>query len=171
LKELYFYKNATSGAGFMITVFGYPLATQYWGETPYGFPPGITWTTVLFSAVFFFLFIQSYEIIYDLRDIKGDTLGGIRTYPMVHGERFAAHIIDGLIFSSMAVLIVGYLLNIVPWRIVIMAAAPLVQLYVYKRGLKRGISAKDCILLTWLGATMMTIYHLWVVAGLPGSGF
>jgi len=169
LKELYFFKNASSGAGFMITVFGYPLATQHWVEIPYGFPTGITWGTVIFSAIFFFLFIQSYEIIYDLRDIRGDTSAGIHTYPVAHGERVAVHIVDGLIFSSMAVLMVGYLLSEVPWRIVIMAAAPLVQLFIYKRGLKRGISSKDCILLTWVGAIMLTIYHLWVVAGLPGS--
>jgi 4-hydroxybenzoate polyprenyltransferase len=156
----------------MITVFGYPLATQCWGKSPSGFPPGITWNTIAFSAAFFFLFIQSYEIIYDLRDIKGDTLGGIRTYPVVHGQRIAVLIVDGLIFSSMAVLIIGYLLHMVPWRIAVMAAAPIVQFYVYKRGLRHGgISARDCILLTWLGAAMLTVYHLWVVAGLPGSGF
>ena len=45
---------------------------------------------------------------------------------------------------------------------------PLVALY--KRALRRGITARDCIGLTWLGAGLLLTYHLWVVAGLPGTG-
>jgi len=170
LKQLYFWKNNASALGFLITVFGYPLATAVWGNRTHSFPPGITWATVAFSAVFFFLFEISYEVIYDLRDVKGDALAGIRTYPVVHGERTAIYIVDGLIFSSMAVIAVGYLFAFVPWRIFIMIAAPFLQLVVYKRAMRRGISARDCIRITWMGVAMLFIYNMWIIAGLPGVG-
>ena len=170
LKQLYFWKNTASAVGFLITLFGYPLATAWWGNGFHSFPPGITWQTVVFAAVFFFLFELSYEVIYDLRDVKGDALAGIRTYPVAHGVRTAIYIADGLIFSATAVLAVGYLSDFVPWRIFIMIAAPLLQLAVYKHALRRGISAKDCIRMTWMGVAMLFIYHLWILADLPGVG-
>ena len=170
LKQLYFWKNNASALGFLITVFGYPLATAWWGNRSHSFPPGVTWETVFFSAVFFFLFEISYEVIYDLRDVKGDALAGIRTYPVVHGERTTIYIVDGLIFSSMAVIAVGYLFAFVPWRIFIMIAAPFLQFVVYKRAMRRGISARDCIRITWMGVAMLFIYNMWIIAGLPGVG-
>lgn len=170
LKQLYFWKNNASAVGFLITVFGYPLATGWWGNRSHSFPPGVTWETVVFAAVFFFLFEISYEVIYDLRDVKGDALAGIRTYPVVHGERTAIYIVDGLIFACMAVLAIGYLFDFVPWRIFIMIAAPFLQLVVYKHALRRGISAKDCIRITWMGVAMLLIYHMWIIADLPGVG-
>jgi 4-hydroxybenzoate polyprenyltransferase len=102
--------------------------------------------------------------------LKGDTLAGIRTYPVVHGERTAIYIVDGLIFSSMTVLAIGYVFDIVPWRIFIMIAAPFLQLVVYKHALRRGISEKDCIRITWMGVAMFFIYHMWVITELPGAG-
>lgn len=170
LKEQYFWKNTASTVGFLLTVFGYPLATLAWEKGFHNFPPGITWGTVFFSALFFFLFALSYEVIYDLRDVQGDALAGIRTYPVVHGEHTAIRIVDGCIFSSIAVLAVGYLSGFVPWRIFIMVGAPVLQYVVYKRALRRGISAKDCIAITWMGAALFFIYHLWVLAELPGVG-
>ena len=170
LKEQYFWKNTASAVGFLFTVFGYPLATLAWEKGFHGFPPGITWATVVFSALFFLLFVLSYEVIYDLRDVQGDALAGIRTYPVVHGERTAIRIVDGFIFSSLAVLAIGYLFGFVPWRIFIMAGAPVLQYVVYKRALRRGISSKDCVGITWMGAALFFIYHLWVLAELPGVG-
>jgi 4-hydroxybenzoate polyprenyltransferase len=170
LKQQYFWKNNTSAIGFLFTVLGYPLATLAWEKGLHHFPPGISWVTVLFSALFLLFFVLSYEVIYDLRDVQGDKLAGIRTYPVVHGERMAIHIVDGLLISSVVVLSVGYVSGFVPWRIFIMAAAPVIQYVVYKRALHRGISAKDCIALTWIGAALFIIYHLWVLADLPGAG-
>ena len=170
LKHQYFWKNTTSAVGFLFTILGYPLATLAWEKGLHHFPPGITWVTVLFSALFLLLFVLSYEVIYDLRDVQGDKLAGIRTYPVVHGERTAINIVNGLLFSSMVVLAIGYVSGFVPWRIFIMAAAPAIQYVVYKRALRRGISAKDCIVFTWIGAALFIIYHLWVLADLPGAG-
>jgi len=171
LKEVYFWKNTASGAGFLITVFGYPLVTAFWKNEYHQFPPGITWSTVLLTAAFFFLFIQSYEILYDLRDIKGDAVRGVRTYPVVHGERTAVHMIDGLIASAALVLSLGYVQKIIPWRIFIMIAAPLLQIVVYKHALHRQDLIAGCIRVTWMGAALFCIYHLWVLADLPGADF
>ena len=170
LKQIYFWKNNASAVGFLITVFGYPLATACWGNQPHCFPPGISWATVMFSAVFFYLFEISYEVIYDLRDVKGDSVAGIRTYPVVHGIPKAIHIVDGLMFTSIVVLSMGYMLAFVPWRIFVMGAAPFLQFVFYKNAMRRGITAKDCIRITWMGVAMLVTYHLWVVAGLPGVG-
>jgi 4-hydroxybenzoate polyprenyltransferase len=156
--------------GFMLTVFGYPLAMAGWGLDPATRPPGITVPTIAVAAGFFFLFELSYEVIYDLRDAAGDALAKVRSYPVVHGQRGAVRIIDGLVAGSLFCLVGGYLTGVLPWRIFIMFAAPVLQLVVYKRALRRGITARDCIGLTWLGAALLVTYHLWVVAGLPGVG-
>ena len=169
LKQLYFWKNTASALGFLITVFGYPLATMAWNQASYRFPPGITWMTVLISAIFFFLFELSYEIIYDLRDIQGDSRADIRSYPVVHGELTAAYIIDALLLCSIIIISGAYFLNLVPWRIFIMVGAPVLQFFVYKKAFRRGLSSMDCILMTWLGVGMFIIYHLWILIDLPGA--
>lgn len=170
LKQLFFWKNTASGIGFLITAFGYPLAAMMADHSVH-FPNDINWLTVLFSAVFFYAFIQSYEILYDLRDIRGDRLVGVKSYPIVYGQKNAVLLIDGLVLFAMTVLIAGYLFSTVPWRIFIMIGAPVLQLLVYKRALlkHKKILKRDCIQITWLGVVLFIVYHLWVVAGLPGS--
>jgi 4-hydroxybenzoate polyprenyltransferase len=170
IKQLYFWKNTASAMGFMLTVFGYPLAMAGWALDASHLPPGITPATIAFSAAFFILFELSYEVIYDLRDAEGDAKAAVRTYPVVHGERVAVRIIDGLLIASLAFLVVGYASGAVPWRIFIMFVAPGLQLVIYKRCLRRGITSKDCIGLTWLGALLLSSYHAWIALGLPGVG-
>jgi 4-hydroxybenzoate polyprenyltransferase len=176
IKQLYFWKNAASAMGFMLTVFGYPLASLGWTMDParllpgMSLAPGISWATVLYAAGFFILFELSYEVIYDLRDADGDRLANVRSYPVVHGERGAVRIIDGLLLASLAFLVVGYAAGAVPWCLFIMSVAPVLQLVIYKRALRRGITAQDCTRLTWLGAALLASYHLWILADLPGVG-
>lgn len=160
IKELYFFKNTASAAGFVITVFLFPLTADL--------APGITTATIVLSGVFFVLFELSYEVIYDLRDEPGDRAAGVRTYPVVHGLAGAMRIIDGLIVASALVLVVGFAAGLVPWRIFVMILAPALNLVAYKRAMRRGITSADCIRLTWLGAGLLVAYHLWVAAGLPG---
>jgi 4-hydroxybenzoate polyprenyltransferase len=171
LKDIYFWKNATSAIGFLITLMGYPLATAFrWGQNPI-FPMGISWATVVTTALFLFVFVLSYEIIYDLRDIDGDRMMGYRTYPVVHGRQGAVYLIDGLMAISFMILLIGYVSQVVPWRIMIMAAAPALQFIIYKKMLKNsGITARYCTVITWLAAGLFVIYHLWVLADLPGAG-
>jgi 4-hydroxybenzoate polyprenyltransferase len=168
IKELYFFKNTASALGFMLTVLGYPLAVAGWGQDPSRLLSDVTLATILVGGGFFFLFELSYEVIYDLRDAPGDAAAGVKSFPVVHGEKGAIRIIDGLIATSLAILIGGYALGHVPWRLAIMFAAPLIQLVLYKRMVRRGITTGDCIGLTWLGAGLLTVYHLWVAAELPG---
>lgn len=159
IKQLYFFKNTASAMGFMLTVFAYPLSLAH-GE--------LDLALVSIAALFFFPFELSYEIIYDLRDAPGDALAGVKTYPVVHGERAAVRIIDALIASSMIVLAAGYAASAIPWRMFIMICAPLIQLAAYKRALGRGITSRDCIVITWIGTALLAVYHLWIAAGLPG---
>ena len=166
IKELYFFKNTASAAGFVITVFLFPLATVGWGVG--ALAPEITTATIVLSGVFFVLFELSYEVIYDLRDEPGDRAAGVRTYPVVHGLAGAMRIVDGLIAASALVLVTGFAAGLVPWRIFVMILAPALNLVAYKRAMRRGITSADCIRLTWLGAGLLVAYHLWVAAGLPG---
>ena len=163
IKQLYFWKNTASATGFILTVFCYPLA---WARWQLWF--GITWPTVIATALFFFLFELSYEVIYDLRDAPGDARAEVRTYPVVHGTRGATAIIDALCVISLSVLASGFVAHVVPWRIAILGVGPLLQIFLYKRFVKRGITSRDCINLTWLGAALLVAYHGWVLAGLPG---
>jgi 4-hydroxybenzoate polyprenyltransferase len=162
LKQLYFWKNTASATGFMLTVFGYPLAAA--GHARLGL------AGIAAAAVFFFLFELSYEVLYDLRDAPGDAAAQVRTYPVVHGERAAVRIIDGLCATAMLALVAGYAAGVLPWRAFIMVVAPALQLVLYKRALRRGITSADCIGITWLGAGLLAAYHVWVAAGLPGVG-
>lgn len=164
LKELYFFKNSGSAAIFLITVFGYPLAASGWAA---GFLPDVTWATVAVCAGFFVLFELSYEVIYDLRDAPGDRAANVRTYPVVHGEAVAVRIVDGLIVVPSLILIAGYGAGVVPWRLVVMVLAAALQLGLYKRALRRGLTKADCIGLTWLGAAQLFAYCIWVAVGLP----
>lgn len=165
IKQLYFFKNAASATGFLLTVFGYPLRLD--PSLPWA--PGISSATLLFAAAYFFLFELSYEVIYDLRDAPGDAVAGVRTYPVVHSVSGAVRIIDGLLLSSAAVLATGYARGDVPWRLFIMICAPAIQLGLYKRWLRRGITSADCVALTWIGAALLLTYHLWIRLGLPGA--
>jgi 4-hydroxybenzoate polyprenyltransferase len=159
IKQLYFWKNTASAAGFMITVFGYPLLLA---------PRIVPAAAIACCAAFFFLFELSYEIIYDLRDAPGDALADVRTYPVVHGPRGAVRIIDALIWAAMVILAAGFAAHLVPWRAFVMIAAPIVQLVYYKRAFARGITSGDCIRLTWIGVGLLAAYHAWIAAGLPG---
>jgi 4-hydroxybenzoate polyprenyltransferase len=165
IKQLYFFKNAASATGFLLTLFGFPVAVLIWeGHRPV---LGISWSTVLVSALFFFAFELSYEVIYDLRDVPGDRAAGVATYPVVHGQAGAVRIIDALLAASIAILVIGFASGVLPWRIFVMIFAPVFQLIYYKRALRRGISSGDCILLTWIGAALLLAYNLWIEAGLP----
>ena len=166
IKELYFWKNTASAIGFMLTVFGFPLAVA--GTE--GLAPDVTAATIAVAAGFFFLFELSYEVIYDLRDAPGDSSAGVRTYPVVHGEAGAVRIIDGLILGSAVILVSGYAAGVVPWRLFVMIAAPALQLALYKRAFAAGrITSGFCVGITWVGAALLFTYHVWQIAGLPGA--
>lgn len=163
LKELYLVKNSASAVGFVLTVFGYPLvalADRVRVDTPY----------VLVLLAFFFLSELSYEVVYDLRDIPGDREAGIPTFPVVHGRRVTRFIVFGLLGGSAAALGGGYALGLIDWPAFVMVLGLGMQLGAYLRFEARGVTARDCILLTLLGAGLLALYNLWIVAGLPLDG-
>ena len=165
IKQLYFLKNAASATGFMLTCFAYPLAAAHGALSG-----GVGVKAIVTTGVFFFLFELSYEVIYDLRDAPGDRESSVSTYPVVHGQRGAIRIIDGLCIASAATLILGFALRLIPWRIAVMVIAPIMQAFAYKRWIARGVSSEDCVHLTWLGAGLLVAYHFWIALGLPGVG-
>ena len=166
IKNLYLLKNVASAAGFQLTVIGYPLALLGWQAALLADVPV---AGVVACAGFFFLFELGYEVIYDLRDAAGDRVAGARTFPVVHGQRVAVWIIDALHLAALAVLVGGWAGGVVPWRLVVFSLAPALQLFLYKRALRRGLTSADCTGLTWLGAALLAAYHLWQLAGLPGA--
>lgn len=165
IKTLYFWKNTASATGFMLTVFGYPLSVVGL------LAADVTWLGVALLGLFFFLFELSYEVIYDLRDAKGDAAAHVQTYPVVHGEAGALKIIGGLLAGSLLALLGGYALGAVPWKGAIMGVAPVLQwgFVRWKRLQNTPISSADCIGLTWTGAGLLATYHVWEWLGLPGS--
>ena len=170
IKERYFWKNTASALGFVLTVFAYPLALG----RAHGLTLVVSVGGLVAIACFFSLFELSYEVLYDLRDVEGDRREGVRTYPVVHGERAAIRIADTLMGSSVAVAIAGYAAGVIPWRAVVMVAAPLFQLVYFilrRRSQPDGgpsVEAADCIRLTWVGAGMLATYNVWAAMGGPG---
>ena len=83
-KELYFFKNFGSSVLFTLSVFLYPYVGL-----------GATYPVVkLLLAIAFFIPLElTYEIFYDLRDVEGDRVVGVPTYPVVHGVETSRKII------------------------------------------------------------------------------
>jgi 4-hydroxybenzoate polyprenyltransferase len=165
-KDLYLLKNGMSAVLFVLTVLMYPLVVA-------GGPTGALagWTTVAALAVFFFLFEQTYEILYDLRDLEGDRLAGIPTYPVVHGPEVARRIIDGLLVACMAPLVLGLATGAIGAREALLLAAPPAQLALYRPRYRRGLTSADCKLLTHAGSFLLLVYlvgtRAWLALGLP----
>ncbi|MCB9735878.1 MAG: UbiA family prenyltransferase [Deltaproteobacteria bacterium] len=169
-KDLYFFKNFMSAVLFVLTVFIYPLVAADWRLVYPGGPAAVAWL-----AVFFVAFEITYEILYDLRDLDGDRLANVPTYPVVHGPERARQIIDALLATSAVVLLAAFLTGAVGLRELLMLLAPGIQLAFYRPRLRRGLTTRDCILLTHLGTALLAIFlvgtALWARAGLVANVF
>lgn len=167
-KEIYFFKNFMSAVLFVLTGFVYPIAASTG-------PLLVPWLTVVLLALFFVPFELTYEILYDLRDLEGDREEGIPTYPVVHGPENARRIIDALLVLSTAVLLTAFVLRAVGVRELLMLVAPVVQLLFYRPRVRRGITTRDCVVLTHVGTAMLVLFligtWLWLRAGLPANVF
>jgi 4-hydroxybenzoate polyprenyltransferase len=167
-KEIYFFKNFGSSVLFVLTCFVYPLAAN-------GFVKLVPWSTVVVLALFFVPFELTFEILYDMRDLEGDRAEGVPTYPVVHGLETARRIIDGLLIGSGALLVAGFFTKVIGVRELLMVVAPLAQLAFYRPRYRRGLTPRDCIVLTHLGTAQLGMFlvgtHVWQRAGLPHNIF
>lgn len=166
IKEIYFAKNFMSAALFVCTVFLYPLAENGWESR---LPGGAA--TVACLALFFLAFEITYEVIYDMRDLEGDRAAGIPTYPVAHGMDGAHRIVLALLALSAAILVGGLAAGLLGLREGLMLAAPAVQWAFYRPRFARGLTPRDCILMTDLGTGLLLAYlagtRAWLALGLP----
>ena len=168
LKDRYFLKNFLSAFGFFITCFGYPLAMC-------GYSPAIGWAAVVVLVLYFVPYELTFEIFYDLRDVDGDRVANVRTYPVVHGEKTSVKIIDALLAGSFTIILAAFLLGIVGVREGLLAAGPLLQFFILHPRIKRGVTTGDCIRITNIGTAMLAFYwvatSVWLWLGLPENVF
>lgn len=166
-KELYFFKNFGSSVLFVLTCFVYPLAVA----ADEGIPRIVGWPAIATLVLFFIPFELTYEILYDLRDLEGDRAQGVPTYPVVHGALRSRQIIDGLLLGASVVLVVGVLAGWLGLRELLMLVAPALQLALYRRWWARGLTPRDCIVLTHVGTAQLVLFlvgtAVWRAAGLP----
>lgn len=165
-KDLYAAKNGVSAFMFVLSVFFYPLLAE-------GPPRVMAAPAIAVMIAFFFLFEQSFEVLYDLRDIEGDRAVGVPTYPVVHGVERGGAIVVGLCVVPVAILVAGKLARTIGARELLMAAAPIAMLaFLRVRGPSK-VSRADCIGVTYAGAALLVVYlvgtTLWARAGLPAD--
>lgn len=167
-KEMYFFKNTMSAMIFVLTCVGYPLALAH-------YEPIVSWATIASVTVFFVVFELSYEVLYDFRDLEGDRNEGVPTYPVVHGTRVARRILDGLVVGSALVLGAAFLLRLVGLRELLMVGAPIAQRVFYGPRIARGLTHRECIVVTHMGSGLLLFYlagtAIWSAAGLPANVF
>lgn len=170
IKELYFWKNTASATGFVLTCIVGPLVALGW-DRRLALAPDVGIATVIALVAFFFPFELSFEVLYDLRDVAGDRESAVQTFPVVHGVKAAARIVDGLLALSILSLLAAYAVGAAPWRLAVMVVAPALQgTYAHLARRRREITSGDCVRLTWIGATLLALYHGWILLGLPGVG-
>jgi 4-hydroxybenzoate polyprenyltransferase len=162
IKELAFWKNLASATGFLLTCFAGPLLTA-------PLAPDVDATAVIVAGAFFLFFELSYEVLYDLRDVEGDRLVGVKTWPVLLGPRGGAAIAVAQMLAATGIAVIGFVAGALPWHITIMGAAPLVQLAVVGPRLPDRVNSSLCIGVTWLGAGLLVAYLVWEALGLPGS--
>ena len=169
-KDLYFLKNFMSSVLFVLTVFVYPMVAVEWRLTLSG-----GWEAWILLIIFFVSFELTYEILYDMRDLEGDRLARVPTYPVVYGLEASRRIIDGLLLLAFFALAVGLLRGMLGLREGLMLVAPIVQFVFYRARYRRGLTRADCIWLTHLGTALLLFYlagnALWIEAGLPANIF
>lgn len=166
LKNVYLLKNLMSGLGFITSCFVYPLAHV-------GFAVQIAWPGIVALMLYFILFEQTFEILYDLRDLDGDRQAGVPTYPLVHGVAATHKIIYALLAISLGIILTGLALGLYGVKETLMALGPVLQFFLLRPILRRGPTTRDCIVVTFLGTAMLLAYlactALWIAAGLPAN--
>ncbi len=97
LKNLFIIKNLSSGAGWSLGLLVFPMLRAHTQ------PDGLFLT----AFVYMFAMVVTYEIMWDMRDIEGDALAGIRTLPIVLGINNARIYTAILQFFCLGIIISG----------------------------------------------------------------
>jgi 4-hydroxybenzoate polyprenyltransferase len=149
---------------FLLSVGAYPLL----GRSE---PLTMSIPAIVSVLVFFLTFELSFEVIYDLRDVEGDTRVGVPTYPVVHGIGASAVIVYGLCVAAVAALVVARALAWTTTRETLMAVAPLLQIGFLRARGPANVTRADCTGITYGGAILLVVFlvgtALWQRAGLP----
>jgi len=143
LKNIFIIKNLSSGAGWSAGLLVFPMLRS--NIQPDG----------RFFTAFFYMFVMvmTYEIMWDIRDMRGDAHAGIRTLPVVlgiNGARFFASLLQVL---CLAIIISGLAnARLTPlWSIYLLPSIMLLILIIFFPGLiryNRGISHVLVIMLS-----------------------
>ena len=110
-----------------------------------------------------------------MRDLDGDRLANVPTYPVVHGLVRSRQIIDALLAFSAVVLLGLFASSLVGARELLMLVAPGILWVFYRPRYRRGLTTGDCIGLTYLGAALFAVFlvgiWVWLGAGRPANIF
>jgi 4-hydroxybenzoate polyprenyltransferase len=157
-KEMYLLKNSSSAGLFILSTLLYPAALVDWN---------VSWARVAWLAAFFFPLELTYEIIYDLRDVAGDRLEAVPTFPVVHGEQVSRRIVECLLLVSGLALLAGFGTGGLRFREVVLLGGVIQQAIYFERKFASGFTQADCVFLTYLGAAQVASYNVWIWLGLP----
>eukprot|EP00011_Vannellida_sp_DIVA3-517-6-12_P010688 CAMPEP_0114609596 /NCGR_PEP_ID=MMETSP0168-20121206/3169_1 /TAXON_ID=95228 ORGANISM="Vannella sp., Strain DIVA3 517/6/12" /NCGR_SAMPLE_ID=MMETSP0168 /ASSEMBLY_ACC=CAM_ASM_000044 /LENGTH=625 /DNA_ID=CAMNT_0001820517 /DNA_START=56 /DNA_END=1930 /DNA_ORIENTATION=- len=180
LKEVYFLKNLSSCSGFLLTLFGYPLACAGWA--PPGIPselfpatislgPHVDFRYLAVLILYFGLLEIGFEVIYDIRDMAGDVVEGVSTYAVVHGQDTAVTIVGVLDALAVEALAIGLWLGYIEFREFMLIWGVLLQYVIFRAFLcsnassaaspGRCITPAQTTVLTWtfVGAMVTYIAH------------
>ncbi len=97
LKNLFIIKNLSSGAGWSLGLLVFPMLRAH------AQPDGLFLT----AFVYMFAMVMTYEIMWDMRDVEGDTRAEIRTLPVVLGINNARIYTAMLQFLCLGIIISG----------------------------------------------------------------
>jgi 4-hydroxybenzoate polyprenyltransferase len=111
LKNIFVVKNLTSALGWTLLVVAYPVVHA--GE-PFSLTHGMA-AWVMFSSVWMV------ELIWDIRDRRGDAIAGVRTVPVLLGTNTALGWVHAVNTTSAIVLIAALAAGLLPviWAIVL----------------------------------------------------
>jgi len=160
LKQLYMLKNLSSCMGFLITLFGYPLSCLPLRED-------VSLYYIIVLIGFFAPLEISFEIIYDLRDEKGDKLAGIQSFPVANGIAWSKRAVIMLDIISICVMLLGLALEIVIWKDGVMLCGVVLQLILFYFLNLTGFQKSHIIWLTWAFVLSQLQYVCWNLVGLP----
>ena len=127
----------------------------------------MAWSRALWLAVFFFPLELTYEVLYDLRDIKGDALEKVPTFPVIHGEAWSYRFCFTAIGISVVTPLLGYAVGPLRIREAVLCAGALQQALVFAYVRRHGATGPRVVNVTWLGAAQLASYCVWIAVGLP----